>query len=57
LEEFGIKYGRVEEVFEEDQGSCRAVEPLMMMMKTKSRTGLAGERQTGSVFCSSGYTG
>jgi hypothetical protein len=30
-EEFGIKWGRVEEAFEEDQGSCRAVEPMMMV--------------------------
>jgi hypothetical protein len=32
LEEFGIKQGRAEEAFEEGQGLCRAVEPMMMMM-------------------------
>jgi hypothetical protein len=32
LEEFGIKQGRVEEVFEEGQGSCMAVEPMITMM-------------------------
>jgi hypothetical protein len=31
LEEFGTKYGKVEEAFEEDQGPCRAVELMMMM--------------------------
>jgi hypothetical protein len=30
LEKFGIKWGRVEEVFEDGLGSCRAVEPMMM---------------------------
>jgi hypothetical protein len=40
LEEFGIKYERVEEPFEECQGSYRAVEPMMMttkMMRNLSR--------------------
>jgi hypothetical protein len=32
LEEFGIKQGRAEEAFEEGQGLCRAVEPMMMMV-------------------------
>jgi hypothetical protein len=32
LEEYGIKYGRVEEDFEVGQGPHRAVEPMMMMM-------------------------
>jgi hypothetical protein len=31
LEEIGIKYGRVEEDFQEGQGLCRAVESLMTM--------------------------
>jgi hypothetical protein len=30
LEEFDIKQGRVEEAIEEGQGSCRAVEPVVM---------------------------
>jgi hypothetical protein len=30
LEEFGIKWGRVEEAFEEGQGPCRSVEPMMI---------------------------
>jgi hypothetical protein len=32
LEEFGIKLERMEEAFEEGQGSCRTVEPMMMMV-------------------------
>jgi hypothetical protein len=31
LEEFCIKLGRMEGAFEEEKGSCRAVEPMMMM--------------------------
>jgi hypothetical protein len=30
MEKFGIKWGRVEEVFEDGLGSCRAVESMMM---------------------------
>jgi hypothetical protein len=29
-----LKYGRVDEAFEEGEDSCRAVEPMMMMMPT-----------------------
>jgi hypothetical protein len=32
LEEFGIKWGRVEEAFEEGRGPCRLVKAVMMMM-------------------------
>jgi hypothetical protein len=32
LEELGIKWGRMEEAFEEGQGPHRAVDPVMMMM-------------------------
>jgi hypothetical protein len=32
LEELGIKQGRMEEAFEEGQGTHRAVEPMMMMI-------------------------
>jgi hypothetical protein len=32
LEELGIKWGRMEEAFEEGRGPHRAVEPVMMMM-------------------------
>jgi hypothetical protein len=32
LEEFGIKWGRMKEAFEEGQVSCRAVKLMMMVV-------------------------
>jgi hypothetical protein len=36
LEEFDSKQGRVGDAFEVGQGTCRAVEPVMMMMMISS---------------------
>jgi hypothetical protein len=48
LEEVGIKWGRMEEAFEEGQGPHRAVVPMMMMMMIMTmmiRLNLSGERK------------
>jgi hypothetical protein len=38
LEELGIKWGRMEEAFEEGQGPHRPVKPVMMKMKKQRLT-------------------